>query len=147
MPPGPLHPTLGHLYEQRQEMERRRRCAVDRLTPLRQRPGSLAGGSRDDLGRRTVEQYTANELIPFGHPGAFLPHVVPAIIALGADVLERMVLQAIADFFGEARFARQGLERPAQVAISGVRDHASLSLSPDKAVERSMRDGSGGVFG
>jgi hypothetical protein len=42
---------------------------------------------------------------PFGHPGAFLPHVVLAIIALGADVLKRMVLQAIKDLFGERKIA------------------------------------------
>lgn len=57
-------------------------------------------------------QQRAGELVPARHPGALLGHVVPAIVVLGADVLQRMVLEAVPNFLGDASFAGQSLERP-----------------------------------
>src|SRR5882757_7805233 len=47
--------------------------------------------------------------VPFFHAVALLRHVVPAVIALGANVLQGVVLQPVADLLGDARLAGQGL--------------------------------------
>ena len=59
-----------------------------------------------------------DELFPFRHVGALFHHVVPAVIVLGADVLQGVVLEAVADFLRDPRLAGHRLECPAQVLAS-----------------------------
>ena len=60
--------------------------------PYRQPIVALCGQLVSLLG-----QQRRYEFVPFLHAGAFLGHVVPAIVALRTHVLERMILEAISN--------------------------------------------------
>lgn len=83
-------------------------------------------------------KHGADELVPLRHAGALLRHVVPMIVVLGAHILQRMVLEAVADLLGNAGFAGQGLERPPEVAVRRAGDPAAVPLTPDEAIERAV---------
>src|SRR5205823_3602671 len=78
--------------------------------------------------------------VPLCHTGPFLTHVVPAVVALRAHILQRMVLDTISDFFRYTGLARERFPSPTEVAIGDDRDHSTISLAPHEAIERSMTD-------
>lgn len=59
-------------------------------------------------------------LVPLCHSGALLGHVMPAIIVLGVNVLERMILQTISNFFGHIGLAGQRFEGSSEVPVSCI---------------------------
>src|SRR5262249_60082675 len=89
---------------------------------------------------RLLRQQRAYELVPLFHPGTLLTHVIPAIVALRAHVLQRMVLDPVSNFLRNARLSGKGFPRPPQVAVRDDRDDAAISLPPHEAVERAMTD-------
>ena len=94
-----------------------------------------------------LRQHAAHEGIPLFHAGAFLWHVVPTIVVLGTDILQRVILKAVTNLLRYAGLAGQRLESPPQVPIRRIRNDTAVALSPDKAVERAVADGLGRVFG
>src|SRR5215471_1313196 len=60
--------------------------------------------------------------------------------------MERMVLDAVADFLGDAGFACEGFPGPPKVAIGYDGNNAALPLAPHEAVERGGTDGLRWVF-
>lgn len=86
-------------------------------------------------------EHGADELVPFRHAGTFLGHVVPAIIVFRTDVLQRVVLQAVADVLRNACLTGQCLEGATEISVRRVRDHATVSLAPHETVERAVADG------
>src|SRR5579871_1690775 len=93
-----------------------------------------------------LREHCAHEFVPFGHPGSFLAHVVPAVVAFRAHILQRMVLDAISDFLRHASLTSEGFPSPTEIAISDDRNDAAITLPPHKAVERAMADGSLGIL-
>ena len=60
-----------------------------------------------------LDEHGAHEFVPFCHGGTLLGHVVPSVIALGADILQSVVLQAISYLLGEAGLAGKRFPSPA----------------------------------
>ena len=92
-------------------------------------------------------EHGTDELFLRRHAGALLRHIVPAVIVLRSDILQRVVLQAVADFLRDPGLASQGHERPAKVAVRRVGDHARVQLAPDEALERLVAYTLASVFG
>src|SRR5260370_1201160 len=105
------------------------------------------GDARVFLGRgwAFLVQQRADEDVPFFHRGALLGHVVPAVVALRADVLERVVLQPVANFLREAGLSRERLPGAAQVPVGHDWDDLAVALTRHEWVERAVADGLGWV--
>lgn len=86
-----------------------------------------------------------NESIPLLYRGLFLGHVVPAIIALRTDILERGVLQPVANFLRHASLSSQRLPGSAQIPVGHDGDHLAFALTLHERVKRAMADGLGWV--
>ena len=93
-----------------------------------------------DALQRLLSYQCAYELVPFLHPGTLLTHIIPAIVALRAHVLQRMILDPVSNFLRNARLSGKGLPRSSQVAVRDDRNDAAISLPPHEAVERAMTD-------
>jgi hypothetical protein len=83
--------------------------ALDDGVPLVQRPRLAA-----TLYRLRLSSVGPN-LSHVAMAASFSGHVGPAVVALGADILERLVLDAVADFLRYAGLAGEDLPRPAEV--------------------------------
>lgn len=85
-------------------------------------------------------------LVPLCHSGALLGHVMPAIKVLGVNVLERMILRTISNFFGHTGLAGQRFEGSSEVRVSCIGNHAMISPPPNEAKERTVALGLGWVL-
>ena len=59
---------------------------------------------------------------------------MPAVVVLGADVLQGVVLEAIADLLQYAGFAGGRFEGSAEISVCSIRDYAAVSLTLDEAI-------------
>lgn len=71
---------------------------------------------------------------------------MPAIIVLGVNVLERMILQTISNFLGHTGLAGQRFEGSPEVPVSCIGNHATISRPPNEAIERTVALGLGWVL-
>lgn len=71
---------------------------------------------------------------------------MPAIIVLGVNVLERMILRTISNFFGHTALAGQRFEGSPEVPVSCIGNHATISRPPNEAKERTVALGLGWVL-
>lgn len=85
--------------------------------------------------------------LPLRHVRALAGHIVPAILLLGADVLQSMALEEVADVLGDARFIGQRPEGAPKVSIPRMGDYTAISLPPRRAVADGLRRVFGGKTG
>ncbi len=61
--------------------------------------------------------------------------LAPPVVVLRADIMQRLVLDAVADFLRQSTFASERFPGAPQISIGDNRDDATITLSPDKAVK------------
>jgi hypothetical protein len=62
-------------------------------------------------------EHRSDEQVPLVHAVALLRHAVPADVALRADAVQGMSLDAVADLLRQARLAGERLPGAAQIAV------------------------------
>lgn len=88
---------------------------------------------------------SSQTLVPPRHGSPLFWHAIPAVVTLGTDVLQGVVLQSVSDLLRETCLAGKRFPGSPEIAVCHDRDDLAIALAPHERIERSMTDRLGRV--